>query len=279
MPVVINESQLLSGSAADAAALATLCYVGTNASEYLAYTTATLTGPGAYDLTVPQRGVYDTPVSAHSSPDTFVRVDDQLGRSGPLDRSFIGKLIWFKFTAFNIYGGAEESLAGATAYSYPVKGQFCRSDELVDDGNMSLFQDDAIKRAGSGAGWDAGFHTASTYVGGAALSFSPAQSDKGMQCGLSANTGLSPANVDYAFDMQNSAILQVVEAGALVAGPWTYVAGDRLRVVYEGTSVRYEQNGVVLHTTTGVAAGLALAGKGIFFNIWGRLRNVKYWPM
>ncbi|MFZ5544407.1 MAG: phage tail protein [Pseudomonadota bacterium] len=119
---VNTSGQLISGSAEDAAALATLCYVGGSSPEYLAYTTATLTGPGAYSLAGLQRGAYGTAQDVHAAGDLFVRVDEGLAKSGPLDLGFIGKTLHMKCTSFNIYGGAEESIADVPAYTYLVTG-------------------------------------------------------------------------------------------------------------------------------------------------------------
>ena len=120
---VTSSGQLISGSAADAAALNTLCWIGGASTEYLAYTTATLTGAGAYTLGGLVRGAYSTSqASAHANNDPFVRVDDAIAKSGPLDLSFIGKAVQFKFTSFNIFGAAEESLANVSAYSYLITG-------------------------------------------------------------------------------------------------------------------------------------------------------------
>jgi hypothetical protein len=52
-----SNGRLVSVSAADAANLVTLCYVG---GELLSYQTATLTGPNGYDLTTVYRGAYAT---------------------------------------------------------------------------------------------------------------------------------------------------------------------------------------------------------------------------
>lgn len=121
---VSTSGKLVSGSAADAAALNTLCYIGGATPEYLAYTTATLTGPGAYTLAGLVRGAYGTSgTPAHATSDPFVRVDNAIAKSGSLDLAMIGKTIQFKFTSFNIFGSAEESLAVVTAYSYKITGK------------------------------------------------------------------------------------------------------------------------------------------------------------
>jgi hypothetical protein len=124
LPVQISAGQLISGSAADAANLATLCYVGGASPEYFAYTTATLTGTGAYTLGGLNRNAYLTNQANgnHVAANSFVRVDKAIAKSGPLDPALIGKTIYLKFTSFNIYNASEESLANVTAYPYAITG-------------------------------------------------------------------------------------------------------------------------------------------------------------
>lgn len=122
LPVVVS-GELISGSAADAAGLSTLCWIGGTTQEYMAYQTATLTGPGAYTLGGLVRGAYGTPSSsAHLSGDPIVRVDDAIASSGPLDLALIGKTISLKFTSFNIFRAGEQSLADVPAYAYTITG-------------------------------------------------------------------------------------------------------------------------------------------------------------
>ncbi|KRB18654.1 phage tail protein [Rhizobacter sp. Root16D2] len=121
--VTVNTSgQLISTSAADAAALGTLCYIGGTVPEYLAFQNAALLAPGTYALSGLVRGAHGTPSTGHQVGDAFVRVDTAIGKSGPLELSFIGKTVHFKFTSFNIFGAAEQSLAEVQAYDYRVTG-------------------------------------------------------------------------------------------------------------------------------------------------------------
>jgi len=123
VPVVLHKGQLLSGTAADAAARNTLCFIGGAAPEFIAYETATLTGALAYTLAGSmQRGLYGSTAAAHASAAPFVRCDDAIAHSGPIDLSYIGKTVYLKFTSFNIYGGAEQDLASVSAYTYAVTG-------------------------------------------------------------------------------------------------------------------------------------------------------------
>lgn len=118
----LGAQQLISGGPADAAKLTTLCYIGGAAPEYLAYETATLTGAGAYTLSGLVHAAYGTAAAAHASGVPFVRVDDALAHSGPIEPSFVGQTLYFKFCSFNLYGGAQQTLADVSAYTYTVTG-------------------------------------------------------------------------------------------------------------------------------------------------------------
>src|SRR5207248_3996169 len=116
-----SQGQLLSGSLADADAFVTLCYCD---GELLAFETATLTSAFHYDLIYLRRGVYGTPVGAHSAGAGFARF-------GPNDpslfkyiypASFVGQTIHVKLPAFNIFGQALQGLAGLSPTSYTLTG-------------------------------------------------------------------------------------------------------------------------------------------------------------
>jgi hypothetical protein len=116
-----SQGQLLSGTTADADAFVTLSLCD---GELIAYRTATLTAVHKYDLTYLRRGVYGTPIGAHSSGASFARF-------GPNDpslfkyvypASFIGQTIHVKLPAFNIFGQSLQGLAGLTPTSYSLTG-------------------------------------------------------------------------------------------------------------------------------------------------------------
>ena len=146
LPVAINAGQIISGSASDAANLSTLCYVGGANPEYLAYTTATLTGANAYTLSGLNRSAFATSGAAHAASDPFARVDDAIAKSGPMDLSMIGKTVYFKFTSFNFYNAAEESLASVTAFSYVVTGAMANLPPPPFDNFLILVQPDGTRQ-------------------------------------------------------------------------------------------------------------------------------------
>lgn len=125
IPVQLLKGAMLSGSAADAAAMNTLCFLRNTSGveEFISYQTATLTAPSRYDLTgTVVRGAYGTDPVTHASGSTFVRMDEAVARSGPIDLVYIGKTIRIKLTSFNVFGGAEQQLSDVPEYTYTITG-------------------------------------------------------------------------------------------------------------------------------------------------------------
>lgn len=115
--------ELISGSAADATNLQTICYAGGSTPEFFAYQIATLTGPGTYTLTGLERGAYGSQGALSHFNVPFVRMDDRIARSEPLDPKLIGQTIYIKCTSFNIYGRAQQDLSEVSPYSYALTGK------------------------------------------------------------------------------------------------------------------------------------------------------------
>lgn len=122
--------QLTSGSQLDAERLSTLCWVkgtgSTDKAEYLAFEEAALTGANEYTLTGLVRGGYSTDQGAKASGAKFVRVDDTIGKSGPLQPNKVGETLYFKFASFNVYGGAPQGLDECDEYTYTITGEMMR---------------------------------------------------------------------------------------------------------------------------------------------------------
>src|SRR5712691_3159667 len=116
-----SQGQMLSGTTADADNFVTLCYCD---GELVSYQTATLTAAHKYDLTYLRRGVYGTPIGAHSTGASFAR----FGPSDPslfryrYPASFAGQTIHVKLPGFNIFGQALQDLSGLTPTSYTLTG-------------------------------------------------------------------------------------------------------------------------------------------------------------
>jgi hypothetical protein len=86
--------------------------------ELFAYETATLTAPYTYQLSYLRRALYGTIQATHVSA-PFARLDNQIFKY-PYKSSQIGQTVFLKFTSFNIYQEAEQSLADVVAYPYVI---------------------------------------------------------------------------------------------------------------------------------------------------------------
>jgi hypothetical protein len=116
-----SQGQLLSGTMADADDFVTLSYCD---GELVSYQTATLTASYKYNLTYLRRGVYGTPIGAHSIGAGFARFgpnDPSLFRYR-YPTSFVGKTIYMKLPGFNIFGQSLQGLAGLTPTTYTLTG-------------------------------------------------------------------------------------------------------------------------------------------------------------
>lgn len=114
---------LQAATAAEAQALLTALYVGGGTShEFMAHAGATLTGTKAYTLDGLVRGAYGSARADHWQNDPFVRLDDALVKSGPLDPDLIGKAIYFKFQSYNVFGSGYAALEDLPVYTYTLSG-------------------------------------------------------------------------------------------------------------------------------------------------------------
>jgi len=139
----VSQGTLLPGTQQDADNKNTLCLVG---SELIAYSEATLTAANKYDLdTYIRRGVYNSPISAHSVGTRFVRLDQAIFRH-VVDATMLGSTIFFKFPSFNIYGGGgKQGVDQVRAYSYVVQPSLSypstvASLSVSQNGNVVVFQ-------------------------------------------------------------------------------------------------------------------------------------------
>lgn len=117
---MVPDTQLLSGTNADALAGNTLCYVD---GEYLAYQNAALVSGQVYNLTYLNRGLFHTDASAsHPAGGAFVRLVDGSVFAYAITADRIGQTFHFKFLAYNPNGGGKQSLDQVVPYSYTVGG-------------------------------------------------------------------------------------------------------------------------------------------------------------
>jgi len=88
-------------------------------NEVFSYETATLTGTNAYSLTNCLRGRMSTTPAAHTSGDTVVRLDEGVFKH-TIAHNRLGTTIYFKLVSRNRYGGAQQSIADVSPYTYNI---------------------------------------------------------------------------------------------------------------------------------------------------------------
>lgn len=120
------------------------------------------------------------------------------------------------------------------------------------------------------------------YTGGAFASVT-ATNQTGQDALFGLNTDpMTDANytsIDYCIQIHApTASIYAYESGGLVFGPLSYAAGDVLAVVYDGTTIRYMQNGTVLRTVS-VAANIKFFFDSSFDGVGSKLTNIRFGPM
>jgi hypothetical protein len=89
--------------------------------EIIDYTTATLTGANAYNLTTYlRRGQRCSFPQNHLTGTRFMRLDEAIFKMD-VDATRVGTTVFFKFVSFNTLGGGLETLASLPAVSYTVQ--------------------------------------------------------------------------------------------------------------------------------------------------------------
>ena len=92
--------------------------------EIVSYQNATLVSSNVYNLTNLRRGVYNTPITKHSSGTTnWFAVNPNLFVVA-VDAQWVGQTMHFKFTSFNQVEKMEQDISTVTDYTFGVVGNF-----------------------------------------------------------------------------------------------------------------------------------------------------------
>jgi hypothetical protein len=267
LTAVLNNQQAVlgTGTTAQADQDQLLIAVGSGSTlEVLSYANAALVTAGEYNLTYLRRGQYLTQPQSHSTGAQFMRLDANVFRFD-LDPGYLGVPMYFKFTSFNIYSRAEESLASATAYSYTpsvsVSAYNATSPStILAAGACTVFgPTSAVKQTSAASAWDSCVYSGQSFSGGCSVQFYPSYPSTTtlltrVMVGLTTNpannlTGpTNYTNLAYAFYL-NGANLQIYEAGSLVGTFATsYTTSTLLQILYDGKHVQYYIAGVLVRS-------------------------------
>lgn len=146
---------------------------------------------------------------------------------------------------------------------------------LINAGNVTIDGNSIWKSSGADAAWNASAHSSEGYVGGAYVSWSPAQTNKYFMVGLTADPEASVGydTMDYALEVTTSGTLYYWENGVGGALGASYAAGDVLAVQYVPGAVLYMRNGKVLRTVS-VTINVPLYLDSSFYHSGARANNL-----
>lgn len=99
--------------------------------EIVRYTTATLTAQYKYNLTVAERGLYNSTQTTHAVGSRFERLDSSITKQ-PFTIDMIGKTIYYKALSFNIYGAAKQAMEDVTPFTFTIQGDLYPPANVID---------------------------------------------------------------------------------------------------------------------------------------------------
>ena len=151
---------------------------------------------------------------------------------------------------------------------------------LVNHAGVTITGNTVKKTSTSGA-YDAGFYSKDGYTGGAYVSWSMSNATDIVIVGLNTDpvTDTSYTSIDYGLLCYNDGKLYAYESGNQQgAALGTRAADDVYAVTYDGTNVRYYQNGVVIRTVAATITNRLYADSS-FATPNAIVKNIQFGPL
>ena len=151
---------------------------------------------------------------------------------------------------------------------------------LVNAGGMTITGNTAKKTAASGA-YDSGFYSKDGYVGGAYVSWVTPSATEVYIIGLNTDPATDPnyTSIDYGLLCNSDGKLYAYESGNQQgASLGTRAANDVFAVTYDGTTIRYYQNGNILRSVA-VNITAKLYADSSFATPNATVKNIQFGPL
>ena len=151
---------------------------------------------------------------------------------------------------------------------------------LVNAGGMSITGNTAKKTAATGA-YDSGFYSKDGYVGGAYISWVTPSASEVYIIGLNTDPATDPnyTSIDYGLLCNSDGKLYAYESGNQQgASLGTRAANDVFAVTYDGTTIRYYQNGNILRSVA-VNITAKLYADSSFATPNATVKNIQFGPL
>ena len=146
--------------------------------------------------------------------------------------------------------------------------------------NTTVIGNTVKKTGGTNNTWDSQAYSKESYTLGAFMSFSPNQNSSWLMAGLNTDptADASYTSIDYAWYCVGDGSLRIYESGTDRGNQGTYAAGDILSVTYDGSNIRYYQNGT-LKRTVAAAISSALYLDSSIYSTNASISKIKFGPM
>ena len=151
---------------------------------------------------------------------------------------------------------------------------------LVNAGGMSITGNTVKKTAATGA-YDSGFYSKDGYVGGAYVSWVTPSASEVYIIGLNTDPATDPnyTSIDYGLLCNSDGKLYAYESGNQQgASLGTRAANDVFAVTYDGTTIRYYQNGNILRSVA-VNITAKLYADSSFATPNSTVKNIQFGPL
>ncbi|MEW6023612.1 MAG: hypothetical protein AB1807_15900 [Pseudomonadota bacterium] len=177
----------------------------------------------------------------------------------------------------NVAAGLIAAQAAAAAASTAVNDLAL---VLVPTGTVTISGNRAVKSGGSAA-WDTSVTSKEGHMGGAyAMVRMEALYDLIFGLNSDPNTDPGWATIDYGIATQTNGVMLAYESGSVRANLGSYVAGDVLAVIDDGSAVRYVKNGAVLYTIPKTAAPtVPVYFDSSLYTVGAVLSNIRFGPL
>ena len=146
--------------------------------------------------------------------------------------------------------------------------------------NVTQSGNTVVKTGGPGSSWDAQAYSKESYTLGAFCSFRADSTGHYIMAGLNTDptTDASYSSIDYAIYMLVGGQVRIYESGADIGAFSTYAVGDIFSVTYDGSNIRYYQNGTLLRSVAVTITSPLYFDSSLYY-IGSSISQIKFGPM
>jgi len=135
-----------------------------------------------------------------------------------------------------------------------------------------------IKKVSGTTGWNAQAYSDQSLTGGCYLEFKASQVDKDSMLSINTDpaTNSSYLSLDFTIRTHSSGIVYLFESGVNLGNFGAYTPDTLLAIHYNNADIIYYKDGVEIHRTVAVGAGLTFYVDSSFYSVGGEANSIKF---